>query len=124
MGRQGAGGVFARVSGCRGGVQGGGRAEPELLPSSSCSRDNDLEKVVRALLKAGAKPNKQGGQHSWYALYAVPQNNFSRIACIINLGNYEGVTPMYVACAKNSLSVVKLLVRARGINMNHCEEDD
>jgi len=26
------------------------------------------EKVVRALLKAGAKPNQQGGQYSWSAL--------------------------------------------------------
>ena len=29
---------------------------------------NGHEKVVRALLKAGAKPNQQGGQYSWSAL--------------------------------------------------------
>ena len=34
------------------------------------------EKVVRALLKAGAKPSKQGGQLSWSALFAAAQNNF------------------------------------------------
>jgi ankyrin repeat protein len=30
---------------------------------------------------------------------------------------------MYVACYNNSLDVVKLLTRARGINVNQCKED-
>ena len=88
------------------------------------------EKVVRALLKAGAKPNQRGGQYSWSALFAAAQNNFPRIACIllaggadINLANYEGSSPLFIACQENKLDVVKLLVRARGINVNQCMED-
>jgi len=87
------------------------------------------EKVVRALLKAGAKPNQQGGQYSWSALFVAAQNNFPRIVCIllaggadINLGNYQGTTPLYIACYSSNLDVVKLLVRARGINLNQCKE--
>ena len=87
------------------------------------------EKVVRALLKAGAKPNQRGGQYSCSALFAAAQNNFPRIACIllaggadINLANYQGGTPLYIACYNNKLDVVKLLVRARGINVNQCHE--
>jgi ankyrin repeat protein len=79
------------------------------------------EKVVRALLKAGAKPNQRGGQYSWSALFVAAQNNFPRIACIllaggadINLANYEGSSPLFIACQENKLDVVKLLVRARG----------
>ena len=44
--------------------------------------NNGQEKVVRALLKAGAKPNQRGGQYSWSALFAAAENNFPRIACI------------------------------------------
>ena len=76
--------------------------------------------MVRALLKAGARPNQRGGQYSWSALFVAAQNNFPRIACIllaggadINLGNYDASTPLFAACEHNSLDVVKLLVRAR-----------
>ena len=72
-----------------------------LLTASSKGQ----EKVVRALLKAGAKPNQRGGQYSWSALFAAAQNDFPRIACIllaggadINLGTYNGSTPLLIAC--------------------------
>ena len=63
------------------------------------------EKVVCALLKAGAKPSQQGGQLSWSALFAAARTT----------------------SLNNSLDVVKLLVRARGIARGsplcHSEEE-
>jgi hypothetical protein len=33
------------------------------------------------------------------------------------------MTPLFIACEHNKLDVVKLLARARGINVNQCKED-
>ena len=40
----------------------------------------------------------------------------------VNLATSEGASPLYIACQDISLDVVKLLVRARGINVNQCKE--